>query len=125
MNWLNDFAGPIECDAPVGSMTWFCLGGRAEFLCHPVDARELATLVTRARHESVPLRVLGCGANVLVRDDGVRGVVVRLDQPAFCRVQVRECQVEVGAGVDLMPLARSLSARGLSGLECLAGIPAE
>lgn len=67
--------------------------------------------------------MLGRGANVLVSDDGFDGVVVRLDHASFRRVKRRGSQVDVGAGVDLMPFARSCSARGLSGLECMAGIP--
>jgi len=83
----------------------------------------LAALVVRAREEDIPLKVLGRGANVLVSDDGFDGVVVRLDHASFRRVERRGSQVTVGAGVDLMPFARSCSNRGLAGLECMAGIP--
>ncbi len=124
MNWLNDFAGTMLLDAPIGPLTWFRLGGKARYLCRPRDAGDLALLVVRAGQEGVPLRVLGAGANVLVSDDGFDGVVVRLDSDAFRRVDVRGTQVEVGAGVELMPLVRGLCSRGLSGLECMAGIPA-
>jgi UDP-N-acetylmuramate dehydrogenase len=80
--------------------------------------------MVRAREQDVPVKVLGRGANVLVSDDGFDGVVVRLDHPTFRRVTRRGSRLEVGAGVDLIPLARRCSARGLSGLECMAGIPA-
>lgn len=80
--------------------------------------------MARARHEDVPVKVLGRGANVLVSDDGFDGVVIRLDQPEFRRVEQRGERLEVGAGVDLMPFARGCSNQGLSGLECMAGIPA-
>lgn len=80
-------------------------------------------MVVRAREEDIPLKVLGRGANVLVSDDGFDGVVVRLDHASFRRVERRGPQVDVGAGVDLMPFARACSKRGLSGLECMAGIP--
>ena len=72
----------------------------------------------------MPLKVLGAGANVLVSDDGFDGVVVRLDSDAFRGIDVRGTRIEVGAGVDLMPLVRGLCRRGLSGLEFMAGIPA-
>ena len=124
MNWWSGFVGPKQRDAPIGGLTWFRLGGRARYLCQPRDVHELASLVADVRRAGVPLKVLGAGANVLVTDDGFDGVVVRLDQPAFARVALRGTEVEVDAGVDLMQLARSLSAMGLSGLECLAGIPA-
>lgn len=124
MNWWNDFQGRIEHDAPVGRQTWFRLGGRAKYLFQPRSVGELSALMRRARQEDVPVKILGRGANVLVSDDGFDGVVVRLDQPAFRRVEERGERVEVGAGVDLMPFARGCSAKGLSGLECMAGIPA-
>jgi len=78
----------------------------------------------RAAKENVPLKVLGAGANVLVRDDGFDGVVVRLDQPEFRSVTRHGNELECGAGVDLMPLTKWCSAEGLSGLEGMAGIPA-
>jgi len=123
MSWWNDFADRIECNAPLGRRTWFRLGGRARYLFQPHSAEQLAALVVRAREEDVPLKVLGRGANVLVSDDGFDGVVVRLNHASFRRVERRGSQVDVGAGVDLMPFAHACSAQGLSGLECMAGIP--
>jgi len=81
-------------------------------------------LICRARSEEIPLKVLGAGANVLIDDDGFDGVVVRLDQPAFKKVLRNGSQLQVGAGVDLMPFSRQCSENGLSGLEGMAGIPA-
>jgi UDP-N-acetylmuramate dehydrogenase len=78
----------------------------------------------RTADEDVGVKVLGRGANVLVSDDGFDGVVVRLDTDEFRRVRRSGSRFEVGAGVDLMPLARGCSREGLSGLEALAGIPA-
>ena len=124
MSWWRDFAERITFDAPLGRKTWFRLGGRARYLFQPHSAEQLAALAVRAREQGVPLKVLGCGANVLVSDDGFDGVVVRLDHASFRRVERRGSQVDVGAGVDLMPFARACSKRGLSGLECMAGIPA-
>ncbi len=124
MSWWSEFAGRIERDAPVGRLTWFRLGGSARYLFRPRDANDLAALLRRARDEDVPVKVLGSGANVLISDDGFDGVVVRLDADTFRTVKRRDTSLEVGAGVDLMPLARRCSEQGLSGLECMAGIPA-
>ncbi len=124
MSWLDDFASRIEHDVPIGHRTWFRLGGRARYLFKPRDAQDLAALVRRARQADVPVKVLGNGANVLICDDGFDGVVVRLDEGSFRRVERRGTQVRVGAGVDLMGFARTCSTQGLSGLECMAGIPA-
>lgn len=123
MNWWRGFVGSMRCNVPLGRLTWFKLGGPARFLCRPRDAAELAALVQRAQAEAVPLKVLGAGANVLIRDDGFDGVVVRLDQPAFRERRRRGTSLEVGAGVNLMPLSKHCSLKGLSGLECMAGIP--
>lgn len=123
MSWWNEFKPRVERDVPLGRLTWFRVGGNARFLFSPRDARDLAALMTRAREEGLAVKVLGGGANVLIRDDGFDGVVVRLDQPEFRAVQVEGTAVEVGAGVDLMPLTRRLSYQGLSGLEPMAGIP--
>ena len=68
--------------------------------------------------------MLGRGANVLVSDDGYDGVVVRLDAEEFRRVRRRGGNLDVGAGVDLMPLVRRCSRDGLAGVAGLAGIPA-
>ncbi len=124
MNWLRDFADRIEYDAPLGRRTWFRLGGRARYMFSPRDEEHLAALIKRARQEEVPVKVLGCGANVLVCDDGFDGVVIRLDSDEYRRVERRGSEVEAGAGVEMMVLARACSAEGLSGLECMAGIPA-
>lgn len=78
----------------------------------------------RAADEDVGVKVLGRGANVLVSDDGFDGVVVRLDSDAFRKIKRNGERLEVGAGVDLMPLVRRCSREGLSGVEGLAGIPA-
>lgn len=70
------------------------------------------------------MRVLGRGANVLVSDDGFDGVVVRLDHANFRRTHRRAATLTVGGGVDLTRLVRYCCAKGLSGLEGMAGIPA-
>jgi len=124
MTWYNEFADRLERDVPLAPLTWFRLGGCAEYLFRPRDVAELAAIAARARGEEVPFRVLGAGANVLISDDGFDGVVVRLDQPAFGEVRRCDTVLTVGAGVNLMPFSRACAEDGLSGLECMAGIPA-
>lgn len=123
MNWWREYADRMQCDAPLGKMTWFRLGGAARFLFRPRDADDLAVFVQKARAADEPVKVLGGGANVLVRDDGFDGVVVRLDHNEFRKVERSKGSLTVGAGVDLMVLSRDCSEQGLSGLECMAGIP--
>lgn len=124
MSWWSEFASRIEHDAPIGRETWFRLGGRARHLFRPDNTDALSLLMRRAKQEGVPVKVLGSGANVLVSDDGFDGVVVRLDSNAFSTTKQQGTSFRVGAGVELMPLARRCSEKGLAGLECLAGIPA-
>jgi UDP-N-acetylmuramate dehydrogenase len=123
MSWLSEFEGRIEPDVPLSPLTWFKLGGRARHMFMPADEAQLARMVQRVRQEEVPSRVLGGGANVLIRDDGVNGLVIRLSEPAFRQVRYKDDVVTATGGADLMKLSLQCSRRGLSGLECLAGIP--
>ncbi len=123
MHCLKGYKGKIAADVPLADLTWYRLGGNARWMASPADSEELADLVRRARNSSVPLKVLGEGANVLIRDDGFDGVVVRLDSGAFNQISFDGDEVCVGAGCGLMPLSRACSDRGLSGLEGMAGIP--
>ena len=120
---MSEFAPYLEFDAPIGRMTSYRVGGPADRLFRPETEEQLAAMTARARSDGVEVRVLGGGSNVLVRDEGVGGVVVRLDGPAFGDARIEGSRVTVGVGAKLMVLCRRLSERGLSGLEGLAGIP--
>jgi UDP-N-acetylmuramate dehydrogenase len=123
MNWLHGFEGRTERDAPLGDLTSFGLGGKARYLVHPADARQVGQVLHQALEAGLPVRVLGGGANVLIRDDGFDGVVMRLDDPSFKRVEIDGPTVCVGSGVELMQLVQCCSRLGLRGLEGLAAIP--
>lgn len=115
---------PHRCDAPLGALTWYRCGGRAAVLASPTNVSQLQELVRRCRQASVPLRVLGAGANLLVRDEGVAGVVVRLDHESFKSIEISEQCITAGAGVDLFKLVPASARAGLDGLVQVAGIPA-
>lgn len=132
MHFLDDLPdGVCLRDAPLAPLTWFNLGGRADYLVEPQTEDQLATLIHRCRDADMPIRILGLGANVLVPDDGVRGVVVRLTAPVFTRIRFDDHdttegasrQVVAGGGADLAKLVRACVRRGLGGLEQIAGIP--
>lgn len=123
MDWLNGFDSRVDVDVPLSEHTWFGLGGTAARMVSPRDESQLAALVQQARARGVPVRVLGSGANVLVSDAGVDGVVVRLSEPAFTMVDFDGDVATAGGGADLMKLCGACVDRGLSGLECMAGIP--
>lgn len=123
MSWYAGFEPICRPDCPLAEYTWYRLGGPARWLFEPRDDAELAGLVAACRGAGVPWRVLGRGANVLVRDAGFDGAVLRLDAPFFQRVIYENSQVTAGAGVDFPKLVKETLQRGLVGLEALAGIP--
>ena len=118
-----------ECipDAPIGQQTWFKIGGRADVLVIPRTIDALATIVSRLSRDGLPMRVLGAGANLLVDDDGIDGVVLSLSAKAFSAMDVERgganSLIRVGAGKDLFTLLNELARSGLAGLNQLAGIP--
>ncbi|HVC98171.1 MAG TPA: UDP-N-acetylmuramate dehydrogenase [Pirellulales bacterium] len=123
MHLLDDF-GPIVRQAePLAPHTWFQLGGAAEFFAEPRDADELACLLRRCREEEMPVRLLGGGSNVLVRDEGVPGVVIHLSAPEFAKIEVHGQLVTAGGGAKLGHVISSSVREGLAGLETLVGIP--
>lgn len=121
---VNDLGIRHEMDAPLGPLTWYNVGGHAQCLAHPASTAQLGELVSRCREHKVPVRVLGSGANLLVRDIGVPGVVIRLDDPAWSQMSVEGNIVTVGAGYGLMRLVAETARLGLDGLAQVAGIPA-
>ncbi len=121
---LREAGVPHEANAPVGELTWYAAGGRAEALAHPRTVEELGRLTAHAHEVGVPVRILGRGANLLVADEGVTGVVVRLDSPPLRQIDVDGDTVTAGGGTDLARLIMTCVRCGRGGLEGLAGIPA-
>ncbi|MCE5340234.1 MAG: UDP-N-acetylmuramate dehydrogenase [Planctomycetaceae bacterium] len=113
----------VEKDYALSEMTWFGLGGKAEYFVRPANAEQLAEVVRRCGEHNVPLRVLGFGSNLLVRDEGVKGVVIKLDGEEFCKVEPVDGLFVAGGGADLSKLVLNCVRKGLGGLESLAGIP--
>ncbi|MFH1419242.1 MAG: UDP-N-acetylmuramate dehydrogenase [Planctomycetota bacterium] len=123
MSLFDDLADICRPNAPLAPLSWFRLGGSAEFLLEPRTEEQLVTIVKRCRETDTQLRVLGRGANILVSDDGVPGAVVRLTADPFMTTVYDTNGVTIGAGADLPTLARNTVRRGLAGVENLAGIP--
>jgi UDP-N-acetylmuramate dehydrogenase len=120
---LEEFNDIIHRDAPLAPYTHLRLGGPAEMLAMPRSHEELSRLVRRCFDERIPLRVLGCGCNVLVRDEGIQGVVLRLSEPAFTQVVVDGQAVRAGTGASVSTLISTAARHNLAGLEALVGIP--
>lgn len=123
MNWLTGFEKIVRSDEPLAMHTWFQLGGPAEFFAEPRSVEELAALVQRCQEQQVPLRVLGRGSNILVRDEGVRGVVVQLTAGVFRQIQVQGEEITAGGGARLGRVVTTAVHEGLAGLEPLVAIP--
>ena len=120
---LEEFADVVKRHEPLAPYTYFKLGGPAEMLVQPRSLQELAAVVRRCSQEHLPLRLLGGGCNILVQDEGVRGVVLRLSAPAFTQVTVVGQRVRAGTGAGLSALISTAARHGLAGLETLVGIP--
>ncbi|MCX5662208.1 MAG: UDP-N-acetylmuramate dehydrogenase [Planctomycetota bacterium] len=122
--FLDDLHVPHTLDAPLAPETWYGVGGPAAVLARPSSAQQLAALAARAHEQGLPVHVLGSGANLLVADAGVPGLVVKLSDACFRRVEINGNIVTAGAGADLAKLVLQTAKTGLSGLECIAGVPA-
>jgi len=123
MKCLDNFAEFTRRDEPLAPYTWLKLGGPAQYLIEPRTVEELRDVVICCHTEQIPLHVLGDGSNVLIRDEGVSGVVLRLVQGEFASVEISGTQVIAGAGALLSHVVSRTVAAGLTGLEDLAGIP--
>ena len=113
--------GRLTADAPLGPQTWFKTGGPAEVLFRPADTDDLAAFLA-AVPADVPVMALGVGSNLLVRDGGVKGVVVRLMR-GFTGIAVEGEEVVAGAGAPDLNVALTARDHALAGLEFLSGIP--
>jgi UDP-N-acetylmuramate dehydrogenase len=120
---LADFADIVKPNEPLAPYTHLKLGGPAELLVQPRSREELSAVVRRCSQEKIPLRVLGNGCNLLVRDEGVRGAVLRLSEPAFTNVTIEGKRVRAGTGAAMSALISHAARHGLAGLETLVGIP--
>lgn len=125
MTWrdtLPSVRGKLLLDEPLGPYTWFRVGGAADVLFIPADADDLAAFL-KALDPAVPVTVLGVGSNVIVRDGGVEGIVVRLAGRPFAGITTEGDTLTVGAGALDSMAARASAKAGIGGLEFYAGIP--
>ncbi|MEL7028046.1 MAG: UDP-N-acetylmuramate dehydrogenase [Pseudomonadota bacterium] len=120
--WMSGLRGRVMQDASLAEITWFRVGGPADALFIPADAEDLADFL-KAAPESVEVYPLGVGSNVLVRDGGYRGVIVRLSR-GFAAVEIEEgARIRAGAGVLDASLAKAAREAGIAGLEFYIGVP--
>lgn len=116
------FKGPILFNAPMKDYTSLRVGGSADVMAFPVDEDDLVGILRFADAKGFPVFITGAGTNLLVRDKGIRGVVVNTNQ-GFKGISWNEDRVSAGAGVRLVELINMCKERGFSGLEWAIGIP--
>lgn len=115
--------GLVRFDEPMRLHTSFHIGGPAEAWVEPQGLEELRALLALAASAGMPVTPIGGGANLLVRDSGIPGLVISLAAPAFKRLLVEGATMTVGAGVGLDRVVAAARDAGLGGCEFLAGIP--
>ncbi|HYV38295.1 MAG TPA: UDP-N-acetylmuramate dehydrogenase [Gemmataceae bacterium] len=123
MTELKEFAEFVKLNEPLAPYTYLKLGGPAEALVQPRSVQELCAVVRVCGEKRLPMRLLGGGCSVLVKDEGVRGVVIRLHEAVFTQVSVDGRRVRAGGGAALSALISQSARHALAGLEGLVGIP--
>ena len=113
--------GRAQPQAPLGPTTWLRVGGPAELLVRPADAEDLCGFLAALPHH-VPVVTVGAASNLLVRDGGVRGVVIKLAR-GFTAIEIDGNGVIAGAAALDVTVAEHAAAAGLAGVEFLSGIP--
>jgi len=122
MRGFDGFTEIVKQNEPLAPFTYLKVGGPAEFLVQPRSREELSAVVRHCSRERIPLRVLGSGCNILVGDEGVRGAVLRLSEPAFTQITVEGRRARAGTGATVSALISQAARHALAGLETLVGI---
>ena len=113
----------VRENEPLAPLTWFRLGGPAQYFAEPTKLEELAELVRQSQQHRLPIRVIGAGSRILVPDEGVSGLVIQLSAPVFCEITIEGSSVTAGGGAKLGHVVSASVGAGLAGLENLVGIP--
>ena len=120
---MPQLRGRITANEPLAPYTWFRVGGPAQILFMPADEADLAYFLARLPRE-IPVTVVGLGSNLIVRDGGVEGVVIRLSAKGFGEIVVEDgSRLRVGAAVPDVKAARAAAEAGIDGVAFYRGIP--
>ena len=115
--------GEVRIYEPLSKHTTLRVGGPAQFWVEPRNENAFAELIRSCRHEGLPLFVIGRGSNLLVRDGGIRGVVVHPRGGDFDKIEIDGNEITAGVGAKLKEVAYAGKAVGIGGLEWMEGIP--
>jgi UDP-N-acetylenolpyruvoylglucosamine reductase len=113
----------VRAREPLGKRTTLRAGGCADIYVEPSSEADLARIVRLCAERAAPMMILGRGSNLLIRDGGIRGVVVCLAHANFCGIELAGTQLRCGAGAKLKAVATRAREAGLTGMEFLEGIP--
>ena len=116
-------AAELRRDEPLAKRTTLRVGGTADVYAEPDSEADLSVLLRWRRRHGLPFVVVGRGSNLLIRDAGIRGLVICLARPHFSRIEVSGTRLTCGAGAKLKQLAAEARRASLTGLEFLEGIP--
>jgi UDP-N-acetylmuramate dehydrogenase len=118
------FRGKLLVDEPMSLHTSFRIGGNADFYMYPKDLEDLSSVLDFCQRDGIFRFIIGNGTNILVGDEGIRGVVIDLSE-TFHQINSRGTMVTAGGGVSLKKLLEYCTQRGLSGFERITGIPGQ
>ena len=118
---MPELRGRVLANQSLAELTWFRVGGPAQLLFMPEDESDLSYFLTRAAAD-LPVTVIGLGSNLIVRDGGIPGAVVRLGR-GFNEIAIEGTRVRAGAAVPDVKVARAAQEAGIDGLSFLRGIP--
>lgn len=122
MDRLPPVRGKLEASVTLAPFTWFRVGGPAEVLFQPADEADLADFL-RLCPADIPILAVGVGSNLIVRDGGVPGVVIRLSPRGFGQISTNGLQVTAGAACLDASVAKKAAEAGIAGLEFYRGVP--
>src|SRR5438270_13934796 len=117
MPWPAEFAEFTTANEPLAPYTHLKIGGPAELFVQPRSVDELVAVLRHCAADKMPLRVLGAGVNLLVPDEPVPGVVLRLSTPAFTNITVDGARIRAGCGTTVPALISTAARQGVAGLE--------
>ncbi len=120
---IDDFSDILQRDRSLAEFTWLRVGGPAEYLLTPRTEQELIDAARCCLEADLPLRILGGGSNLLVADEGVPGVVLRVMEPLLSEIHVDGTRLTAGAGALLSHAVSEAVRHQLAGMETLVGIP--
>ncbi|WP_348631907.1 UDP-N-acetylmuramate dehydrogenase [Pontixanthobacter sp. CEM42] len=119
---IEGIRGKLTADAPLAKLVWFKAGGHADWLFEPADLDDLTDFLERLDGQ-LPVMALGLGSNMIVRDGGVPGIVIRLGKPFSKAEALDDCILSCGGGASGILVSSTARDAGIAGLEFLRGIP--